>query len=189
MRLRVSDPSETDPRSDQALVADLNDGDATAFDALYYRYRDWVYRLACRLAGNEEDALDVLQETFGYLFGKFPGFVLTARLTTFLYPAVKNLAIAHRRKRQRMTGQELPPELPGKVESEHAERTRSELAAVLSSLPDSHREVLLMRFVDDVSIAEIAAVVGIPEGTVKSRLHNAIAALRQDPRVKNYFGQ
>ena len=91
----MSDSSPTDPRTDQSLVADLNDGDPSAFDALYYRYRDWVYRLACRLTGNSEDALDVLQETFGYLFGKFPGFVLTARLTTFLYPAVKNIAIAH----------------------------------------------------------------------------------------------
>jgi len=185
----LSDPSQNDPRSDQALVADLNEGDASAFDALYYRYRDWVYRLACRLTGNDDDALDVLQETFGYLFGKFPGFVLTARLTTFLYPAVKNLAIAHRRKRQRLTGHELPAELPGKPDPDNADKTRSELATVLSSLPETHREVLLMRFVDDMSLAEIAAALSIPEGTVKSRLHNAIAALRQDPHVKNYFDQ
>jgi len=185
----VSDPSQNDSRTDQALVADLNDGDASAFDALYYRYRDWVYRLACRLTGNPEDALDVLQETFGYLFGKFPGFVLTARVTTFLYPAVKNLAIAHRRKRERLTGHELPSDLPGKIGPEDTDKTRAELAAVLSFLPESHREVLLMRFVDDMSLSEIAGALSIPEGTVKSRLHNAIAALREDSRVKNYFEQ
>jgi len=185
----VSDSSPTDPRTDQSLVADLNDGDPSAFDALYYRYRDWVYRLACRLTGNSEDALDVLQETFGYLFGKFPGFVLTARLTTFLYPAVRNLAIAHRRKRERLTGHELPSDLPGRSHPDAPDQTREELATVLAALPESHREVLLMRFVDDMTLAEIAAAVGIPEGTVKSRLHNAIATLRQDPRVKNYFHQ
>lgn len=181
-------PLRDDSRSDQALVADLNDGDTSAFDALYYRYRDWVYRLACRTTGNPEDALDVLQETFGYLFGKFPGFVLTARLTTFLYPAVKNLAIAHRRKRERATGQELPDGLAGKAgEPDQLERSRAELAAVLSGIADGQREVLLMRFVDDMSLAEIGSALGIPEGTVKSRLHNAIAVLREDPRVINYF--
>ena len=185
----MNDASQNDPRTDQSLVADLNDGDASAFDALYYRYRDWVYRLACRLSGNQEDGLDVLQETFAYLFGKFPGFVLTARLTTFLYPAVKNLAIAHRRKRERMTGHEMPTDLPCKSEGDDIDKTRAELAAVLSAIPESHREVLLMRFVDDMSLAEIGTALGIPEGTVKSRLHNAIAVLRQDLRIKSYFDQ
>src|SRR3954469_7079189 len=98
--------------SDQQLVDALNAGDVRAFDAIYFRYRDWVHRLATRLTGNPDDALDVLQETFAYLFGKFPGFVLTARLTTFLSPAVKNLAIAHRRKRHRASGHELPENHP-----------------------------------------------------------------------------
>ena len=88
--------------SDQTLVDAINRGDVRAFDALYYRYRDWVVRLASRLTGNQEDALDVLQETFSYVFRKFPGFVLTASMTTFLYPVVKNLSIAARRKRTRM---------------------------------------------------------------------------------------
>jgi DNA-directed RNA polymerase specialized sigma24 family protein len=50
------------------LVAALNGGDGSAFDAIYYRYRDWVVRLAQRFTGNSEDALDVLQEAFSYLF-------------------------------------------------------------------------------------------------------------------------
>ena len=184
----MSSPPTIDPRSDQDLVADLNDGDASAFDGLYYRYRDWVYRLACRLTGSDEDALDVLQETFGYFFGKFPGFVLTARVTTFLYPAVKNLAIAHRRKRQRATGEPLPADLASQSgQPNELERSRAELAAVLSGIAQGQREVLLMRFVDDMSLAEIGSALGIPEGTVKSRLHNAIAVLRDDPRIKKYF--
>src|SRR3954469_9659369 len=91
-----------DPRSDAELVRALNAGEASAFDALYFRYRDWVVRLARRFTGNDDDALDVLQETFSYVFRKFPGFVLTASMTTFLYPVVKNLSIAARRKRTRM---------------------------------------------------------------------------------------
>ena len=83
-------------------MAALNGGEAAAFEAIYFRYRDWVARLAQRICGNENDALDVVQETFLYLHRKFPGFVLSARLTTFLYPVVRHLAQAIRRKRGRM---------------------------------------------------------------------------------------
>lgn len=180
-------PPLPDDRSDEALVAALNAGDTSAFDAVYYRYRDWVVCLACRFTGSSDDALDVLQETFAYLFRKFPGFVLTARMTTFLYPVVKNLSLAARRKRLRQTGGPLtlasdavapPADIPH----------RDELAVVLAGLPETHREVLLMRFIDDMSLADIGHALSIPEGTVKSRLHHAIAKLRNDPRVREYFG-
>jgi RNA polymerase sigma-70 factor (ECF subfamily) len=179
--------SQADERSDEALVAALNRGDASAFDAIYYRYRDWVVRLAHRLTGNPDDALDVLQETFSYVFRKFPGFVLSARMTTFLYPVVKNLSIAARRKRERHPSNEGVPDPPAK-EPLQCDLSRAELSAALSGLPEPQREVLLMRFVDDMSLLEIAEALGIPEGTVKSRLHNAIAALRKDERVRQYFG-
>src|SRR5690349_24540123 len=87
--------------SDQQLVDAINAGDARAFDALYFRYRDWVVRLATRFTGHGDDALDVLQETFAYVLRKFPGFRLSASMTTFLYPVVKNLSIAAKRKRTR----------------------------------------------------------------------------------------
>ena len=175
-------PRASDDPTDDALIAALNGGDAAAFDALYFRYRDWVLRLAHRLTGNPDDALDVLQETFAYFFRKSPGFILTARMTTFLYPVVKNLSIAARRKRQRHAADEATPE-PAAPLDQNPEDARSELAAVLRSLPDMHREVLLMRFVDDMALADIAQALSIPEGTVKSRLHNAIAALKRDPRI------
>jgi RNA polymerase sigma-70 factor (ECF subfamily) len=175
-----------DPRSDSDLVKALNRGDASAFDALYFRYRDWVVRLAHRFTGHADDALDVMQETFSYLFGKFPGFVLTARMTTFLYPVVKNLSIAARKKRGRHTSDQplLDPVAPV---TKGEDRAREELSAALASLPDGQREVLLMRFVDDLKLSEIAEALGVPEGTVKSRLHNALARLKDDPRIREYF--
>lgn len=180
---------QIDPRDDQTLIAALNRGDSAAFDALYYRYRNWVVRLAFRFTGSNADSLDVLQETFTYLFGKFPGFVLTARMTTFLYPVVKNLSIAVKRKRERHVSDELIPDCIAAEQQADAQQTRRELTASLACLPETHREVLLMRFVDDMSIAEIATALQIPEGTVKSRLHNALAALRNDPRAREYFDQ
>jgi DNA-directed RNA polymerase specialized sigma24 family protein len=97
-------PPPTDPRTDAELVAAINAGDTAAFDALYYRHRDWVVRLAARWTGNDADALDVLQETFAYVVGKFPHLHLTAAMTTFLYPVVCNLSIAARKKRARFVG-------------------------------------------------------------------------------------
>jgi RNA polymerase sigma-70 factor (ECF subfamily) len=173
----------TDSRSDQELVTAANAGDPTAFDALYHRYKPWVVSLATRFTGDPDQALDVLQETFIYLLSKFPGFKLTSRLTTFLYPAVKNISIAVRRKSARFTGGQQPFDtLPAPAPAQ-----QNELTAVVSSLPETHREVVLMRFVDALSLEEIATALQIPLGTVKSSLHNALATLRADPRVQQFF--
>ncbi len=184
---RVTPPPASDPRSDQELVRAINAGDGAAFDSLYYRYRDWVVRLAQRFTGNAEDALDVLQETFAYVFRKFPGFTLTANMTTFLYPVVRNLSIAARHKRQRLRlGETAAHEATTQPATEPGS-SRRELSIVLAKLPEGQREVLLMRFVDGLALAEIAAALSVPEGTVKSRLHNALKVLREDPATRRYF--
>ena len=175
-----------DERPDDQLVAALNRGDTSAFDALYYRHRDFVLRVARRFTGHDDDTLDVLQETFAYLFGKFPGFVLTARMTTFLYPVVAHLSLAAKRKRQRLgTGLALPETSANDAPPGDG---RDDLAGVVGRLPPPQREVLMLRYVDDFSLAEIAAATSVPLGTVKSRLHQAIAALRADPATKTFFG-
>lgn len=172
-------------RSDEALVAAVNRGDAAAFEVLYYRYRDWVVNLAYRLIGDRELALDVLQETFLYWSKKFPGFELRARVTTFLYPAVRNFSIAARRKLARARGDEV--ELETLPAPEHRAGGQEELAAVLAQLPEEHREVLLLRFIDGMELAEIASAMEIPLGTVKSRLHYALKTLRESEVTKKYF--
>ena len=178
-----------DPRSDQELVAAANMGDAAAFEVLYRRHCDWVMNLAFRFIGDRDLALDVLQETFLYFLKKFPGFELTCQLRSFLYPAVRNLSIAARRqsgRHQSLDDQleeiaEQPPAATGAA-------ARGQLAAALASLSSEHREVLLLRFVDGLSLNEIAEAMEIPLGTVKSRLHNALGILRRDERTKTLFG-
>jgi RNA polymerase sigma-70 factor, ECF subfamily len=177
---------EPDERTDQELIALVNAGDASAFEALYLRYKDWVVQLAFRFTGDRELALDVLQETFLYFLKKFPGFVLTARLQTFLYPAVRNLSIAARRKAERLQSNEIVlQEAPAPEAAQ--EDPRAELSAALADLSEAHREVLLLRFVDGLSLGEIAEAMEVPLGTVKSRLHKALEILREDERAKNYF--
>lgn len=184
-----TDPGKTlDTRTDLQLIAAMNGGDDGAFEVLYLRYRDWVTSLAFRFTGDDALALDVLQETFLYFLKKFPGFKLTAEMKTFLYPAVKNLSIAARRKAERhqSTEGELAV-LENRPAEQSATTSSSDLSVVLAALKEEHREVLLLRFVDGLNLGEIAAAMEIPLGTVKSRLHNALASLRNDPRTKSFF--
>jgi RNA polymerase sigma-70 factor (ECF subfamily) len=174
--------------TDAMLIEAINRGEGGAFETLYRRYRDWVVALAYRFTGDPADAHDVAQEAFMYLLRKFPGFDLTARMTTFLYPVVRHLSIAARRKVRRFASDdELIACVP--AESTDAGGTRSELAAVMSALPVAQLEVVLMRFVDGMTNDEIATALNLPPGTVKSRLHHALKTLREDPRTRRHFEQ
>jgi RNA polymerase sigma-70 factor (ECF subfamily) len=180
------DPSRGEP-SDLELVAAANRGEVDGFETLYRRYRDWVVGLAYRYTRDRELALDVLQETFLYVLGKFPGFELRSEMKTFLYPTVRHLSVALQSKASRK------PPTTGSLKFEPPpdpcadERLRG-LAELMEDLPVGQREVLMLRFADGLSLAEVAEALQIPLGTVKSRLHGAIEALREDERSKKYFG-
>ncbi|MHC4253423.1 MAG: RNA polymerase sigma factor [Planctomycetota bacterium] len=161
--------------SDADIVAAANAGDGDAMEAIYARHRDWVLSLAFRYTGNHEDALDVLQETFAYVFGKFPGFELRAKMTTFLFPAVRNLSLARVRKRGRTVPLEAEPASP----DPKGRAAGSGFPPAVSRLPEREREIVMLRFADGFTLAEIAAALDIPLGTVKSRLHKALSRLRQ----------
>ncbi len=178
----------TDTTSDAELIAAINAGDSDAFEVLYWRYREWVLALACRFTGDPDVAPDILQETFLYVLRKFPGFRLTSQFKTFLYPAVRNLSIAARRKTDRYAqGESAAAALQEAAAPEAKASGREDLQTVLVSLPETQREVLLLRFVDDLRLEEIADALGIPLGTVKSRLHNALQTLRADERTRRLF--
>lgn len=187
MDAQAETKNNLDTRTDLQLIAAINAGDADAFEALYLRYRNWVTALAHRFTEDNDLALDVLQETFLYFLKKFPGFVLTAQIKTFLYPVVKNLSIAARRKTQRHQSTETELATLEQTPATEATSGGSDIALVLANLPAEQREVLLLRFVEGLSLAEIAEALEIPLGTVKSRLHNALALLRQNPRTKSFF--
>ncbi len=181
---------QTDARSDQELIAAINHGDAAAFEVLYFRYRDWVAGLAYRFTGDSDTALDVLQETFLYFLKKFPGFRLTANLKTFLYPAVKNLSLTAIRKRARYQSSEADQAQVDRAAAPDGSGLGADtIAQALAGLPEEQREVLLLRFAEDLTLQDIAQAMAIPLGTVKSRLHNALQALRADERTKELFGR
>lgn len=170
---------DDDPRSDAALVDAANAGDAGAFETIYRRYHGWVARLAYRFTADHAGALDVTQETFLYLLRKFPGLRLQARLTTLLYPTVKHLSRDWRRRREKHApAADPPPTLAAPAERDQY-ADRDELDAAMAGLSEQHREALLMRYVDSMSVAEMAAALDVPIGTIKSRLHHALASVRR----------
>ncbi len=176
---------------DQRDIELANRGDVSGFESLYYRYRNWVYQLALRfLGGRDADALDVLQEVFLYLQGKFPGFKLSCSMRTFLYPAVKHLSIRARDKGVKFQGgDEALDLLPGGEGIGSGDNIREELAAVMAVLPVEQREVVLMRFVDEMSLKEIAEALKTSDNTVKSRLYRGLDALKDNCAVRRYFGK
>ncbi len=184
-----------DPRSDGELVDAINTGDDGAFEALYFRYRDWVHSVATRFTHDHDLALDVLQETFAYVLRKCPSLKLTAEMKTFLYPVIKHTAIALRSKSLRFVSDDealanlnAPPDPPADPQGgPRDESPRAELAPALRLLPTEQRETLLMRFVDDMTLQEIADALDIPLGTVKSRLHHALKTVRENENTQRYF--
>lgn len=190
--LSSGDAEPEDAESDLDLVRRLNRGDADAFDAIYERYRVWVYRLAHRLTRHDPDALDVLQETFAYVVRKFPGFELRARFTTFLYPVVRHLSLTAIEKRRRWNPGRAEPNSAGAAEEPElplAADERQVLRRAIDRLPEKQREVLLLRFLDGQDVAMVAETLEIPAGTVKSRVHHALAQLRRDPDLRRLFSE
>jgi len=185
-----------DRRSDRELVELCNRGDrdeaGRAFETLYRRHRDYVMRVALRFGADRETAVDVLQETFLYLLKKFPpagqGLVLTAQLRSLLYPVAKNLTLSSLRQRARLDDSEEfdPDRLQAPGGTDPAERDPARLSLALARLSAERREVLLLRFVDDMSLQDIADTLSMPLGTVKSRLHLAVRELRESPEIKDF---
>ena len=170
--------------SDSELVHCAASGDAAAFRALYDRHHRWVANLAYRFCGSRDDALDVLQETFTYLHRKVPSLELLGKMTTFLYPVVKHRAFDLLRKRQRQQRVSGSDEAlagvaaPNGDEPELRDR-QSTVREFLHGLPELQREILMLRFIDEMPYADIGELLNVPIGTVKSRLHNALRLARQ----------
>jgi RNA polymerase sigma-70 factor (ECF subfamily) len=130
--------------------------------------------------------MDVVQDAFLYLLRKFPGFRLQAPLKTILYPVVRHTAIAALQRRRRQRGAAADPPAPAPAAAADATGD-AELRRALGALPAAQREVLILRFGDGLSLAEIAVALEVPLGTVKSRLHLGLRALRDDSRLSGYF--
>jgi len=172
----------------QLLAVRCRNGDPEAANDLLAEFQRPLLYYLRRLLGSEDDAWDCLQETWISAMRGLRWLRAPLALTAFLYRTARNHALAHLR-RQRASGAMIES-LPPQVESTDGETAfQAEDAAMVHAALDRvsllHREVLTLFFLDDLTIAEVAQVLSIPEGTVKSRLHHAKRALRE---VLNQMG-
>ena len=178
-----------------ALVAELKAGSEEAFAYVLDRYRNPVYALVARILGSDTDAADVVQNVFVKIFRGMPQFHAQSSLKTWIYRIAVRESLNHRRGWFRRHVHE-----PFSIDEEHCEPAAAraeaphadnpyeklELAerqalvqAALDVLPRPYRAVLLLREMEELRYDEIAEVLAVPEGTVKSRLMRARELLRR----------
>ena len=173
----------TDTTTDERLLEKAAHGETAAFQILYERYRDPIFRFAYRLLGSVEAAEDVTHDCFLSLI-KEPGRFDSSRasLRTYIYAAARNLAAKRYNSFARETGIEGLDEEPADGCEPMAQVLDNELAEVvqraIASLPPLQREALVLFEYDELSLAEIAAIVGADANTVKARLFRAREKLR-----------
>jgi RNA polymerase sigma-70 factor (ECF subfamily) len=185
--------ADTSPR-DEEVVARAQRGDHEAFRILVERYQGRAYGLALRILRDEEKARDAVQDAFVKVYGSLRRFEGRSSFYTWLYRLVFNQCLDHKRKdksgrhvewEEERFGEEqvLDPSVAGGLPGPEEELTRAELrvamAEAIAQLPDEARETLLLREVEGLRYAEIAEALGIPKGTVMSRLHYARKRLQE----------
>ncbi len=169
---------------DSALMLRYQDGDTGAFETLYRRHNDPLYRYLLRLCRHRDTAEDIFQDVWGKIIKARSSYRPTAKFTTFLYRVAHNCFIDHiRRNKRHANSTDFDPELhadPGEQPETLAERglARERLLVALQELPAEQRDAFLLREEAGLSVAQIAAVTGCNSETAKSRIRYAVAKLK-----------
>lgn len=188
---RASKDVMTGCDDDQPLVEAARAGQSSAFGELVRRHQGRLYPTLLRLTGSAEDAQDLLQESFLRAYRKLGRYKGDSSFYTWLYRLAVNLALSHRRRRkgparfselQTPAGAALEPAADPEqsdptLPAELAER-EALVQAALDALAPDHRAVVVLKEFDGLRYEEIAATLGVPVGTVRSRLHRARRELR-----------
>jgi RNA polymerase sigma-70 factor (ECF subfamily) len=190
--------ARSETASDAELVALARRGAAAAFRAIMERNNRRLYRVARGVLKNDADAEEVVQETYLRAFAHLDSYAGSSALSTWLTSIALNEALGRLRRRRTMididdiaaTGQDdttarvipFPLAQPATSDPEHsAARTEIQrlLERAIDDLPDVFRTTFVLRFVEQMSVEETAACLGVPEETVKTRVHRAKRRLRQ----------
>lgn len=169
--------------SDRALLAAFRAGDPDALASLYDRHGRTVLRFALRFCADHALAEDVVQDCFTELIDRIDDFELTGQLTSWFYVVARRRALRLRERAARAQGDPGPALL---IPAEGPEDT-ADLRRLLARLPPGQQEVLVLRFLDGFDLQSIADALEIPLGTVKSRMHQALSTLHDDPVCRSYF--
>ncbi len=173
---------------EKILIQRAKKGEIAAFESLVTAYERRVYSLALRSTGSPEDAADIAQEVFLHAYRSLDSFRGDSGFSTWLYRITMNLCVDFARKNTAQP-QSLDQQTADQIEETHPasqpetalanSELRRELDAALNMVSEEHRKIVILRDVAGMSYADIGAALGLSEGTVKSRLARARAALRK----------
>ncbi len=192
-------PSAAITFEDAVLVQRTQRGDMAAFGQLIAKYQDKVFNTCWRMCGHHEDARDLTQEAFLRALESMASFRRKSGFYTWIFRIAVNLAISHRRKEKRAVAVSLDGTDSGWTEGTQAggllsrvsnpsdcepdapvrsSETQQFVLQALGELEEDHRAVVVLRDIESFDYREIAEILDVPTGTVKSRLHRARMALR-----------
>lgn len=189
--------SETDRRElpDEDLVTLAQDGDYAAYEEIVRRYQDKAFRLAFSLTKNDAEAQDVVQEAFLNMYRKLDSFKGDSKFGSWMYRVVVNAGLMRLRKRRRLSEVPVDDEsfnLPEaeyyggsapqwRVQADEAvenQELRQQIIEAVDELPPKYQTVFLLKEIEGLKLSEIAEVLDLSVGGVKSRLHRARLHLR-----------
>jgi RNA polymerase sigma-70 factor (ECF subfamily) len=193
MTMRIGQISQS-ADCDLLAVKRAQAGDLGAFEELVLKYEKRIYAIAYHMLSDREESQDATQEAFLKAFRALPSFEGNAKFSTWLHRIAANTCVDMLRKRKSINALSLdsytenedgaydsfaiPDSADIEADVENAEFRALVLKAV-AMLPDAHRAIIVMRDFQDMEYAQIAAALGCPEGTVKSRISRARASLRR----------
>lgn len=164
----------TTAAKDTELLARVVGGDHEAFGLIMRHHEDRVFSVCFRIMGNRELALDATQETFLTAFRKAAQFKGESALGTWIYRIAVNTCYDQLRKEKRRSAEPLPDHLdptdPSAEDALESAGLRPEIQRALATLPPEFRSAVVLSDIEGMAVAEISGVLGIPAGTVKSRV-------------------
>ena len=185
MSSHTDGPGDDPDAEDRRLLAAHIDGDVDAFGYLARRHYDRLWPVALRICRDPQDAEDALQDALISAMRRADSFRGDARVTTWLHRIVVNACLDRLRRNKRATWVELPDDagpgaLPDTVDRVEQQETRLDVSAALARLPDDQRAAVVLVEIEGYPVAEAAAILGVPEGTVKSRCYRARVRLARE---------
>jgi len=202
--VRTRKGTKTVRQDESVIIERCKQGDLSAFDELMRRYERQVYNFAYRMTGNYDDASDIASEAFVKVFNAIESFRGDANFSTWLFRIVTNLYLDERKRskahmnipldeyidlEESTVTRQIEDPSPSPLELVEAGERFDALERAICTLPDYQRIMVLLYHTQGQSYEEIAQIIGLPIGTVKSRLNRARLALREklEP-VRELFG-
>jgi RNA polymerase sigma-70 factor, ECF subfamily len=188
---RFEQSGDVQTAGEQSWVKASQDGDVAAFNRLVLRWQSQVYNLACRMLNDADEAAEATQDVFLKAFRAIRSFRCDCHFSTWLYRIAANQCMTRLKKRRRLPGYSLDdeesrvhlgPQLPCQESHERRfmqEETGSQIRQALARLSPEQRLVVELKFFQELTFEEIAAVVEAPLSTVKSRLYQGLETLRK----------